>query len=90
MTSKHKGSQCLMRAEYVLAKVRHVELHPIVAAMVKGLNKINKHNFPRAMALTNPSTVSIQRFLPRRLQGPRNQGHDFKRLRLHACLVCMC
>jgi hypothetical protein len=41
-----------------LAKTRHVELHPIVATMIQGLNEINNHKVPRVKALGDPSSVS--------------------------------
>ncbi|GAQ79891.1 hypothetical protein KFL_000400340 [Klebsormidium nitens] len=40
-----------------LVNTKHVELHPIVAALIKGLNDINDHNFPRTKAKDDPSTV---------------------------------
>lgn len=61
VTSKREPS-VLFKAEKVLhtlAKTKHVELHPIVATLIQGLNEINNHKVPRVMALTDPSTVSL-------------------------------
>jgi hypothetical protein len=41
-----------------LVKTKHVELHPIVVSLVKGLNALNKHRFPRTRALEDATTVS--------------------------------
>lgn len=52
----------LPRTENVLlalAKTRHVELHPIVAMMIQGLNEINSHKVPRVKALADPTTVRV-------------------------------
>jgi hypothetical protein len=52
----------LLTAEQVFtaaAKTKHVEIHPIVALLINGMNELNNHKIPRINALTDPSTVSL-------------------------------
>lgn len=55
-----EASQGLRKADCLkaLVETKHVELHPIVAALIKGLNELNENKVPRTKALTDPSTVS--------------------------------
>jgi hypothetical protein len=49
----------LLPARVVLAKVRHGELHPLVAKLIKGTNKVDGNKTPRTQAVKF-STVSHQ------------------------------
>lgn len=51
----------LLPARVVLAKVRHGELHPMVAKLIKGTNKVDGNKTPRTQAVKF-STVSHQPF----------------------------
>jgi hypothetical protein len=48
----------LRRAEDGLS-AKHAELHPIVAVMIEGLNKLNNHKVSRSTALKDSSSVRI-------------------------------
>ncbi|GAQ85485.1 hypothetical protein KFL_002370200, partial [Klebsormidium nitens] len=82
VTSKREPSG-LLKAEKVLhtlAKTKHVELHPIVATMIQGLNEINNHKHPRVMAITDPSTMPAWFPFPPAVYAPRAQKMDLHQL----------
>lgn len=48
----------LLPSEQVLGQVKHVELHPLVAALIVGLSKVNKYKVPRAQATAANVSIS--------------------------------